>query len=133
MNTQNNNNLLRQLNLISWMLRVGACATFLGHGFFAFHVKLQWINYLLTVGFSRENAVQLMPLIGILDFTIAFFLLIKPFNVVIIWAIFWTLLTALMRPISGESVFDFVERGANWTVPLVLFFVKRIQEKIIIS
>jgi hypothetical protein len=118
------------LAYVEYILRIGAFATFLGHGIFAFSVKLQWITYLMTVGFSRETSIQIMPYIGILDFIIAFFLLIKPFKAVIIWAFIWTLLTALMRPISGESIWEFVERGANWSVPLALFFIKSIQKHI---
>lgn len=127
MESQNSPYLLR---IVEWILRIGASFTFLGHGIFAFGGKPQWISYLMAVGFSRDMAIEIMPFIGALDLVIAFFLLVKPLNFIILWAIFWTLLTALMRPISGESPWEFVERGANWAVPLSLFFVRRINNKI---
>lgn len=116
------------MNLLQWVLRIGIALTFLGHGMFAFYVKQSWTNYLTTVGFSEISAIAFMPYIGVLDFLVAVFILIKPYRFVVIWAIIWTLATALIRPISGEPIWDFVERGANWTCPLTLLILQNLNK-----
>ena len=108
---------------IEWVLRIGVFGTFLGHGLFAIFSNSTWIPYLTTVGFSPEWAVKIMPVIGAIDLVVAFVVLFKPLKPIIIYAVFWTFATALIRPISGESVLAFVERAANWAAPLALYFI----------
>ena len=108
---------------IEWVLRIGTFGTFAGHGILAAGANPQWISYLTTVGFTDELALQIMPLIGGIDVLVALVILIKPLKPVVIYAIIWAFLTALVRPISGESILAFVERAANWAVPLALYFL----------
>ena len=86
-------------------------------------VNTDWIHYLNTVGISDEVAIKIMPVIGIIDILVALIVLIRPLKPVVIYAAVWALLTALMRPISGEPILEFVERTANWAVPLALYFL----------
>jgi len=109
---------------IEWLLRVGVFGTFLGHGVFAFMGKAQWLVYLTTVGIPASSAPDILQMIGMLDILVAFIILIRPIKVVIIWAIVWTFSTALIRPIAGLPVWDFVERAANWAAPLSLLLIK---------
>ena len=104
---------------IKWVLRIAVFGTFLGHGVFALGVKPDWIPYLTTVGFSVEMAKQLMPVIGSIDLIVAFLALARPFRVVFLYAFIWAFLTAAIRPLSGLPIWDFVERAANWSAPLV--------------
>jgi len=103
-----------------WILRLGIFGTFLGHGIFALGIKTSWLPYFALVGIAESTAATLLPLIGTLDLLVAFLVLVKPLKVVLVWAAFWGFLTALIRPISGEPVWDFVERWANWAAPLAL-------------
>jgi len=36
---------------------------------------------------------------------------------------FWGFRTALLRPIVGEPIWDFIERWANWGAPLALLLL----------
>jgi len=117
------------LNKIIWLMRIGVCLTFLGHGIIAFNVNPKWLLYLQTVGLTGEFAMQTMKFIGALDILIAISILIKPMKQVLYWCVFWAFLTALMRPLSGESILQFVERGANWILPLALVLLISIKEK----
>jgi hypothetical protein len=36
---------------------------------------------------------------------------------------FWGFWTALVRPLVGMPIWDFIERFANWAAPLALFYV----------
>ena len=118
---------ITSLKSIEYILRAVVFLTFLGHGVVALQRNPVWLGYLLTAGFSMEQAKILIVFIGILDLIVAVTILFKPFKYVVVWAIIWTFLTALIRPVSGEPVWAFVERGANWGAPLALFFLLQYQ------
>jgi hypothetical protein len=109
---------------IEIVARIGVFGTFLGHGIAALFVNSNWIPLLTCYGFSIDNAKELMPLIGILDIVVAFVILIYPIRIVLIWAVFWTFMTALSRPISGSEWIELVERSANWCLPLILLYMQ---------
>lgn len=109
--------------LLTLILRIGVFMTFLGHGMFALEVKHEWIPFLTIVGFSSETAISVMPYIGMLDLLVALSILIYPMRGVVIWAVIWAFATAVIRPVSGYAIWDFVERGANWMLPLALLII----------
>ena len=111
------------LQPVIWILRIGIACTFIGHGIFAFYVNPPWISYLMTVGFSASMAEQIMPVIGVIDFLVGLVVLVKPFRFVVLYAFLWAFATALIRPLSGESVWMFVERGSNFMAPLALYYL----------
>ncbi len=113
----------KQLHLATWVLRIGVFGIFFGHGFFALQGNIGWLPFLEIVGFSNELAVQIMPIIGVLDILVAISVIIKPLRLILMWAVFWAFLTALMRPIAGGSFLDFVERAGNWATPLALLLI----------
>ena len=113
----------KSFQIISWVLKIGVFGIFFGHGIYAIQVNTAWVPFLVVVGFSNEFALQIMPYIGILDIIIAISVLIKPLRIILIWAVFWAFLTALMRPIAGGSWLDFIERSGNWATPLALFLL----------
>lgn len=117
------------MKVVKWVLRIGIFGTFLGHGIIALSVTPSWLPYLTVVGFSEFTAQYLMRSIGCLDLIVAAFVLIKPMRIVLIWACIWTFATALVRPIAGESILEFVERGANWAAPLALLLLKGLPKK----
>ena len=114
---------------ITWLLRIGVFATFVGHGTIAFVGNPKWLPYLATVGITGDLAVNAMTFIGAVDILLAISVLIKPLRPVLYWCAFWAFSTALIRPLSGESILAFIERGANWTVPLVLLLLSYWKEK----
>jgi len=119
----------KTFQIIIWILKIGVFGTFLGHGIYAIKVNPAWIPFLTQIGFSNEIAIQIMPFIGVLDVLIAISVLIKPLRIVLIWAIFWAFLTALMRPIVGYSILDFIERSGNWATPLALLLLLKLKDK----
>ena len=58
-------------------------------------------------------------LIGLLDVAVALVVLVRRFGRSCS-ATFWGFWTALVRPIVGEPIWDFIERFANWGAPLAL-------------
>ena len=70
---------------------------------------------------DATTTTSLLFAIGIIDILVAFSVLLKPHGLVLIYATIWAFMTALARiTTAGYPVWDFVERAANWAVPLVL-------------
>lgn len=112
------------INKIIWILRIAVAGEFLGHGIFALQAKPQWLGWISQLtGAGDILAAKLLLAVGILDLLVALTVLIKPLKPVLIWAVFWGFWTALVRPLVGEPIWDFVERWANWGAPLALFFL----------
>lgn len=110
--------------VVRWVLRIGIAATFFGHGIFAWKVHPGWISYLTTAGFSQSTAIFLMPIIGVIDIVVGIFVVFWPIKIVLVYALVWTLVTALIRPLAGEPIWTFVERGANWAAPMALLLLQ---------
>lgn len=105
---------------VEWVLRIVVAGEFIGHGVFALQVKEGWIPYFEAIGMSPELATTLLPLIGIMDLLLALLVLVRPIRIALLWMVFWGFWTALLRPIAGDPIWDFVERWANWGAPLAL-------------
>ncbi|OGY98645.1 MAG: hypothetical protein A2855_01280 [Candidatus Liptonbacteria bacterium RIFCSPHIGHO2_01_FULL_57_28] len=111
-------------NAVNWVLRIAVAGEFIGHGTLAIQGKAQWIGWIGDMlNVSPQAAGQLLLAIGILDVIVALIVLVKPIRVALLWAVLWGFWTALLRPIVGESFWDFVERSANWGAPLALLLM----------
>lgn len=110
--------------LIGWILRIAVAGEFIGHGVFALQGKQDWIKWFGNFGVQDPAlATQLLFFIGLLDITVALIVLCKPIRAVLLWAVLWGFWTALLRPLVGMPIWDFVERSANWGAPLALLFL----------
>lgn len=110
--------------LIGWVLRVAVAGEFIGHGVFALQGKKDWLGWFAKFGVSDPAvAAQLLFIVGILDIAFAIIILLKPVRIVLLWMVFWGFWTALIRPLVGMPVWDFVERWANWGAPLALLLL----------
>lgn len=109
---------------IEWVLRIAVAGEFIGHGMFAFDGKEQWIGWIQQLcGVDAITAGTMLMLIGIMDMFVALVVLVRPIRIVLLWAALWGFWTALLRPIVGEPIWDFVERWANWGAPLALLLL----------
>ena len=112
--------------IIQWVLRIAVFGEFLGHGVLALQGKKDWIGWISELtGAQNELAVKLLFIVGIADILVALIVLFRPIKIVLLWAVFWSFWTALVRPIVGQPIWDFIERFANWGAPLALYFVLR--------
>ena len=119
MNTSDQN-----LNKIHWVLRIAVALEFLGHGVFALEGKETWITWIEQVlNVNSVMAAEVLFAVGVMDLLVAAFVLLKPIRIIVLWAFFWGLWTALLRPIVGLPIWDFIERGANWGAPLALLLL----------
>ena len=110
--------------IAEWVLRIAVAGEFIGHGVFALQGRKAWVEWFSIFGVSDAGtATTLLFFIGLLDMTLALLILVKPVRIALLWMAFWGFWTALMRPIAGDSIFEFVERWANWGAPLALLLL----------
>ena len=108
---------------LHWCLRLGAAACFIGHGAFGIITKAAWVPYFGLVGIPSDTAHALMPVVGAVDIVMGIAVLISPRPVVLLYMVVWALWTALLRPLTGESVFETLERAGNYGVPLAMLLM----------
>lgn len=109
---------------IEWVLRISVAGEFIGHGVFALQGKKDWIGWFSTFGIHDAGlATQILFFVGLLDIALAILVLVKPVRIALLWMVFWGFWTALIRPLVGMPVWDFVERSANWGAPLALLLM----------
>ena len=107
-----------RLRLVHWIFRIAFLMEFVGHGAFGVMGKAAWVPYFGVAGFSEPTAWRLMPIIGTIDLTLGIVTFIRPMRALILYGAFWGLWTALLRPLSGEPVWETLERAGNYGVPL---------------
>ncbi|MEK7463545.1 MAG: hypothetical protein AAB610_00265 [Patescibacteria group bacterium] len=111
---------------VEWILRIGVAGEFLGHGIFALQGKADWIKWAEQLsGLDTSTATTFIFIVGIVDILLAITVLTRPVRPLLLWMAFWGFWTALVRPLVGMPIWDFIERFANWAAPLALYYVHK--------
>jgi hypothetical protein len=108
---------------LSWVLRIGVAMEFIGHGALGINGQAAWVPYFEVVGISKAHGLSLMPLVGYFDIAMALSALFYPMRAVILYMAAWGFWTALLRPLAGESAWEFLERAGNFGAPYALFLL----------
>jgi len=103
---------------LHWLLRLGVIGCFIGHGAYGLLTKEAWVPYFGVVGIDRVWAYRLMPWIGAIDVSLGLTMAVVPLRIVLLHLTVFGLWTAALRPLSGDSVWELVERAGNYGVPL---------------
>ena len=110
--------------IIQWILRISVAGEFIGHGVFSIQGKKEWVGWFAKFGVVDAGiATQLLFLIGVIDIALAILILIRPVRIALLYMVFWGFWTALLRPMVGMPIWDFIERWANWGAPLALLLL----------
>ena len=112
-----------KMRRVRWALRVGAAGCFIGHGAYGIITKSAWLPYFGVVGIQPDLAYRIMPIVGTVDILAGISVLFSPMPIVLLYMSVWGLWTAMLRPLSGESVFETVERAGNFMVPFALLML----------
>ncbi len=104
-----------------WLFRIAVCMEYVGHGAFGILTKKAWVPYFGVVGIPEAWAWKLMPIVGSLDIALGLLVLVWPTRAALLYMAAWGLWTALLRPLSGEPVWEAIERAGNYGVPLAFF------------
>lgn len=108
---------------LHWALRLSCGFCFVGHGAFGVITKAGWLPFFALFGISEEAAFRLMPVVGAMDIAVGVLVLLRPNRVLLVWMLFWTAATALLRPAVGMGWFEFLERAGNYGPPLALLML----------
>jgi hypothetical protein len=108
---------------IYYTLRIAMAMCFIGHGAFGIITKEIWTHYFAVFGIDSVQAYRLMPLVGVLDILLGLALLIRPMRAIAAWLVVWALITAALRPLSGEPFAEFIERAGNFGAPLAFILL----------
>jgi len=122
-----NHNIQQKLH---YTLRFAAAMCFIGHGTFGIITKAVWCNYFAVVGIGKVLAYQLMPWLGAFDILCGIIMLVYPMRIVPMWLVMWGLITAFLRPMSGEPFGEFIERAGNYGAPFCLLMLSGMQMNI---
>src|ERR1700743_1440876 len=96
------------LRNISYTLRIAAAMCFIGHGAFGIITKPVWCNYFAVFGIGHDLAYRLMPVLGAVDILMGLSILLYPTRVALGWLVLWGLVTASLRPLSGEPIGELI-------------------------
>jgi len=107
------------------VLRIGAALCFIGHGAFGLITREAWVPYFGLVGISPDVAYTLMPVVGTVDILVGLAALVRPSRVVFAYMAVWAVWTAALRPLTGEPLWELLERAGNYGVPLALLLMVR--------
>jgi hypothetical protein len=105
------------LQALLWLFRGAVAAEFIGHGAFGLMTKAAWVPYFGLCGIPEWLAWRLMPVVGAIDIILGLLVLCYPLRAALLYMAGWGLMTATLRPLAGEGVWEFLERGYNYGVP----------------
>ncbi|HEY6901226.1 MAG TPA: hypothetical protein VI233_11305 [Puia sp.] len=108
---------------LHYILRTAAAMCFIGHGAFGIITKPIWCNYFAVFGIGKDLAYTLMPIVGSIDIIMGLILLFYPIRAIPAWLVIWGILTASLRPLSGEPFAELIERAGNFGAPLALLLL----------
>ena len=106
-----------------YTLRIASAMCFIGHGSFGIITKPIWSNYFGVFGITPDTSFHLMPVVGSIDILMGIIILFYPLRAIITWLVIWGVITALLRPLSGEPFAEFIERAGNFGAPLALIIL----------
>jgi hypothetical protein len=115
---------------LHWLLRLGVVGCFIGHGAYGLLTKEAWVPYFSVVDIDRTWAYRLMPWIGAMDVSLGLTMALVPLPIVLLHLTVWGLWTAALRPLSGDSVWEFFERAGNYGVPLAFLVLAGVPRRL---
>jgi hypothetical protein len=96
-----------RLQSAKWILQLGLATVFATHGFEAWQLHPQFIDFIIGTGrtlggfaITETNAASALKAIAVMDFAVAALLLLRPSPALLAWMAVWGLTTALARPLS---------------------------------
>lgn len=111
----------------AWVLRLTTAALLLGHGLLAVSGKALLVTHLAAIGVGDGGASTASVVLaqGWLEIALALAVLVRPAAPVLLAALVWKLATELLFPLTGDSLWEFVERGGSYGAPLALLMLER--------
>ena len=111
---------------IGWILRVTTALLLIGHGGFDFRHEQEVDRLRPAVGISPDTlaAHPFTPLAGWFELALGLLVLAWPKRGLLLFVFAWKLGTDAFRPLAGEPIWEFIERGGSYGAPLALAWVQ---------
>jgi uncharacterized membrane protein YphA (DoxX/SURF4 family) len=111
---------------IEWTLRITTACLLIGHGAFDFAMHKDWSSYAAALGIAPATvaAHPLRPFVGWAEVVFGLLVLACPAAPVLVFVFVWKVGTEALRPLAGEPIWEFVERGGSYAAPLVLLALR---------
>jgi len=122
---------LARASAIGWILRVTTALLLIGHGGFDFAMGKDWASYGAAAGISPTTLAThpLSPMAGWFECVLGLIVLLRPVRGVLLFVLAWKLATEAFRPLAGEPIWEFIERGGSYGAPLALAWIQRRSEE----
>jgi hypothetical protein len=111
---------------VAWTLRMSTALLLIGHGGFAAFMHKDWSGYAAAIGIPREAVLAhpLTPFAGWAEIGLGLAILAWPVAPLLAIAFAWKIATEALRPLAGEPIWEFIERGGSYAAPLALLVLR---------
>jgi hypothetical protein len=111
---------------IGWILRTTTALLLVGHGGFDFAMHKDWNSYAAAIGISPATLAghPLRPWAGWFECALGLLVFAWPGRGLLIFVFVWKLGTEALRPLAGEPIWEFIERGGSYGGPLALAWLR---------
>jgi hypothetical protein len=111
---------------IAWILRLTTALLLIGHGGFDFAMHKDWSGYAAAIGISPVTLAHhpLRPFAGWIECALGLAVLFWPGVNLLMLVFVWKLGTEALRPLAGEPIWEFIERGGSYGAPLALAWLQ---------
>jgi hypothetical protein len=112
---------------LSWVLRGTAALLLLGHGALAVAGKPLLVRHLAAVGIGDGGpaTVSAVAALGGFEVALAIAVLVSPAWPLLLLVFAWKVGTELLFPLTGDYIWEFVERGGSYGAPLAMMILLR--------
>ena len=112
---------------IGWILRATTALLLIGHAGFDFAMHKDWSGYVAVIGIGPATLAShpLRPWAGGLECALGFLVFLRPAPGLLVFVAAWKLGTEALRPLAGEPIWEFIERGGSYGAPLALAWLQR--------
>jgi hypothetical protein len=117
----------RELGRLAWVLRIATATLLLGHGLLAAGAKPLLVGHLAALGLGDGGASTRAVVMaqGWIEIALAAAVMAFPARPLLLLALAWKLGTELLFPLTGDYVWEFVERAGSYGAPLGLLIASR--------
>jgi uncharacterized membrane protein YphA (DoxX/SURF4 family) len=94
--------------------------------------KTGWTAHFGVLGIAPETvrSLSLIAIVGWCEIAFGIAVLIRPLRGLLLFVFIWKVGTELLRPVAGESIWQFIERAGAYAAPLALMLVITLEQQV---
>jgi phosphohistidine phosphatase SixA len=119
----------RQCVVVARVLQVTTILLLLGHAGLALGQRKALLAHhmgtLTSIMGSQASDQSLLKISGLLDLILMLTTLCCPASIIFLLAVFWKIFIESLYPLSGDYIWEFIERFGSYIAPLALFAMAR--------